>query len=182
MSLVNFQVETACFDPKQLLLALSQVIPAETISNAIETTCSWERRQRRLPTYVIVTLVIAMSFWSSDSIVDVFKNLIHGLSSLQIPLGIRWQVPSSSSITEAHEKGVGDRVWGVGNPILKSRGFKMDAVFLAHTCLAIHLFLFSIFKNRGLYPLGVGERSLPTPHTPHPSWSKNRGCGNDSII
>jgi hypothetical protein len=69
------------------------------------------------------------------------------------------------------EKGVGDRVWGVGNPILKSRGFKMDAVFLAHTCLAIHLFLFSIFKNRGLYPLGVGERSLPTPHTPHPSWS-----------
>jgi hypothetical protein len=71
-----------------------------------------------------------------------------------------------------NEKGVGDRVWGVGNPILKSRGFKMDAVFLAHTCLAIHLFLFSIFKNRGLYPLGVGERSLPTPHTPHPSWSK----------
>ena len=104
MSLVNFQVQTACFDPKQLLLALSQVIPAQTITNAIETTSSRERRQRRLPTYAIVTLVIAMSFWSSDSIVDVFKNLIHGLSSLQIPLGIRWQVPSSSSITEARQR------------------------------------------------------------------------------
>ena len=104
MSLVNFQVQTACFDPKQLLLALSQVIPAQTITNAIETTSSWERRQRRLPTYAIVTLVIAMSFWSSDSIVDVFKNLIHGLSSLQIPLGIRWQVPCSSSITEARQR------------------------------------------------------------------------------
>jgi hypothetical protein len=104
MSLVNFQVQTACFDPKQLLLALSQVIPAQTITNAIETTSSWERRQRRLPTYAIVTLVIAMSFWSSDSIVDVFKNLIHGLSSLQIPLKIRWQVTSSSSITEARQR------------------------------------------------------------------------------
>jgi len=107
MSLVNFQVQTACFDPKQLLLALSQVIPAQTITNAIETTSSWERRQRRLPTYAIVTLVIAMSFWSSDSIVDVFKNLIHGLSSLQIPLGIRWQVPSSSSITPSSSKNRG---------------------------------------------------------------------------
>ncbi len=104
MSLVNFQVQTACFDPKQVLLALSKVIPAETISNAIETTCSWERRQRILPTYVIVTLVIAMSFWSSDSIVDVFKNLIHGLSSLKIPLRIRCQVPVSSSITEARQR------------------------------------------------------------------------------
>ncbi len=42
-----------------------------------------------------------MSFWSSDSIVDVFKNLIHGLSSLQIPSGLRLQTPSASSITEA---------------------------------------------------------------------------------
>jgi hypothetical protein len=104
MSLVNFQVQTACFDPKQLLLALSQVIPAQTITDAIAITSSRERRQRRLPTYAIVTLVIAMSFWSSDSIVDVFKNLIHGLSSLQIPLGIRWQVPCSSSITEARQR------------------------------------------------------------------------------
>jgi hypothetical protein len=76
---------------------------------------------------------------------------------------------------KANEQGVGDRVWGVGNPILKSRGFKMDAVFLAHTWGAIHLFLFSIFKNRRLCTRWVWESVLylhPTPHTPHPSWSQ----------
>ncbi len=57
--------------------------------------------QRILPTHVVVALVIAMSFWSSDSIVDVFKNLTHGLSSLQIPEKIRLKAPTSSSISEA---------------------------------------------------------------------------------
>jgi len=48
--------------------------------------------------------VIAISFWSSDSIVDVFKNLIQGLNSLQIPLLIRLKVPTSSSISEARQR------------------------------------------------------------------------------
>lgn len=96
MSLVNFQVQTACLNPQQIFLALSQVIPSQTITKAIESTCSSQRRLRILPTYIIVTLVIAMSFWSSDSIVDVFKNLIHGLSSLHIPSGLRLQPPSAN--------------------------------------------------------------------------------------
>ncbi|EFA72233.1 hypothetical protein CRD_01775 [Raphidiopsis brookii D9] len=104
MSLVNFQVQTACLNPQQIFLALSQVIPSQTITKAIESTCSSQRRLRILPTYIIVTLVIAMSFWSSDSIVDVFKNLIHGLSSLHIPSGLRLQTPSASSITEARQR------------------------------------------------------------------------------
>ncbi|EKE98355.1 hypothetical protein FDUTEX481_04335, partial [Tolypothrix sp. PCC 7601] len=57
MPLVNFQAQTACLDSQQILLALSQVIPAQTITKAIETTCSSQRRLRILPTYVIVTLV-----------------------------------------------------------------------------------------------------------------------------
>ncbi|MCC5613082.1 transposase domain-containing protein [Nostoc sp. CHAB 5834] len=100
MSLVNFQVQTACFDPKQLLLAVSQVIPSQTITRAIISTSSQEKRHRILNSHVIVALVVAMSFWSSDSIVDVFKNLIHGLSSLKIPFRIRYQVPVSSSISK----------------------------------------------------------------------------------
>jgi hypothetical protein len=74
---------------------LSQVIPPQMITNAIETTCTSQRRLRILPTYVIVTLVIAMSFWSSNSRVDVFKNVIHGLSSLHIPSGLGFQTPSA---------------------------------------------------------------------------------------
>jgi hypothetical protein len=104
MSLVNFQTQTACIDPKQVLLALSQVIPSQTITNALENTFRSKRRKRILPTHLVVTLVIAMSFWSCDSIIDVFKNLIHGLNCLQIPLGLRFQIPVSSSITEARQR------------------------------------------------------------------------------
>jgi hypothetical protein len=45
-----------------------------------------------------------MSLWSSDSRVDVFKNVIHGLSSLHIPSGLRFQTPSASSIKEACQR------------------------------------------------------------------------------
>ncbi|WP_430794728.1 transposase domain-containing protein [Trichormus azollae] len=83
---------------------MSQVIPLQTITNAIETTCTSQQRLRILPTYVIVTLVITMSFWSSDSRVDVFKNVIHSLSSLHIPSGLHFQTPSASAITEASQR------------------------------------------------------------------------------
>lgn len=76
MSLVNFEVQQPCITPSQLLLAMDEVIPSQTITNAIISTSSVGQRQRLLPTHVVVVLVIAMSFWSSDSIVSVFKNLI----------------------------------------------------------------------------------------------------------
>lgn len=83
MSLVNFEVQQPYITPSQLLLAIEKVIPSQTITKAIISTSSVEQRQRILPTHVIVALVIAMSFWSSDSVVSVFKNLIHGLASLR---------------------------------------------------------------------------------------------------
>jgi len=45
-----------------------------------------------------------MSFWSRDSIVDVFKNLIQGISGQLISLLIRIKTPTSSSITEARQR------------------------------------------------------------------------------
>ncbi|MHC5755222.1 MAG: IS4 family transposase [Nostoc sp.] len=104
MSLVNFEIIEACINPSELLLAVSQVIPSQTITRAIISTSSQEKRRRKLNSHIIVALVIAMNFWSGDSIVDVFKNLIHGLSSLQIPFLIRWKIPVSSSITEARQR------------------------------------------------------------------------------
>ncbi|WP_373528115.1 transposase domain-containing protein [Nostoc sp.] len=83
---------------------MDEVIPSQTITNAIISTSSIEQRQRILPTHVVVVLVIAMSFWSSDSIVSVFKNLIHGFASLRIPELIRFKTPTSSSITEARQR------------------------------------------------------------------------------
>jgi len=104
MALVNFQNEIAQVPGGQLFRALEQVIGSGTIDQAIQQTCSSEQRQRMLPTNVVVVLVIAMSFWSSDSIVDVFKNLIQGLNSLRIPLMLRLKAPTSSSISQARQR------------------------------------------------------------------------------
>lgn len=104
MSLVNFKVQQACVTPSQLLLALSQVIPSQTITNAIISTSSTGQRQRILPTHVVVVLVIAMSLWSYDSIVDVFKNLIQGIAGRWISLKVRLISPTSSSISEARQR------------------------------------------------------------------------------
>ncbi len=101
MALINFDVQNYCIEPEQLLGAIEQVISEKDVELAITVTSSSEQRQRILPTHVVVALVIAMSFWSRDSIVDVFKNLTHGLSSLQIPEKIRLKAPTSSSISEA---------------------------------------------------------------------------------
>lgn len=104
MSLVNFEVKSGNLSPAQLLNALEQVIPSKTISQAITNTSSLQKRQRILPTHVVVALVIAMSFWSRDSIVDVFKNLIQGISGQLISLLIRIKTPTSSSIAEARQR------------------------------------------------------------------------------
>jgi hypothetical protein len=104
MSLVNFEVKSGNLSPELLLKALEQVIPSQIISQAITNTSSLQRRRRILPTHVVIALVIAMSFWSRDSIVDVFKNLIQGISGQLISLLIRIKTPTSSSIAEARQR------------------------------------------------------------------------------
>ena len=109
MSLINFTLVSPRIQPNQLFKAIEKVISSEKISEAITSSKSLERRNRNLPTHVIVVLVIAMSFWSSYGIVAVFKNLIGGLAEKYITLQIRLKTPTSSSITEARQR-VGPRV------------------------------------------------------------------------
>lgn len=45
-----------------------------------------------------------MSFWSNYGIIDVFKNLIGGLTEKYIREKIRLKTPTSSSITEARQR------------------------------------------------------------------------------
>jgi len=54
--------------------------------------------------HLVVALIIAMSLWSKDSIEDVLKNLVHGLSAQWIRLSQRWKNPSKSSISEARQR------------------------------------------------------------------------------
>ncbi len=69
----------------------------QAITEAIAETKSQEKRHRLLPTHLIIALVIALSLWSKDSVGDVLKNLVQGLSVKWIPQGIKWKTPSKSS-------------------------------------------------------------------------------------
>ena len=109
MQLREMSLSSPEIGPGELLQAIETVIPADRIKQAIEATHSQERRNRRLPTHVVVALVIAMHLWSQDSILDVLKNLVNGLSSEWIRLSQRWRAPSKSSISEARQR-VGPQV------------------------------------------------------------------------
>jgi len=110
MQLSEFTLTLAGIEPGEVFQAIETVIAAETINQAIESTQSQEERNRRLPTHLVVGLVIAMSLWSRDSIVDVLKNLADGWSNQWIRLGQRWRTPSKSSISEARSAS-----WATGN-------------------------------------------------------------------
>src|SRR4028118_2139936 len=70
---------------------------------------AWRSVARKLPSSLVICLVIAMSLWSSDSMGSVLKNLVNGLSRQWTKLGQYWQVPNSASITAARQR-VGCRV------------------------------------------------------------------------
>ena len=104
MQLREFSLIAPKIQPGELLKAISTVIAPEVIGEAIEQTKSQEQRNRVLPTHLVIALVIAMSLWARDSIEDVLKNLVGGLSIQWIRLAQRWKPPSKSSISEARER------------------------------------------------------------------------------
>ena len=63
-----------------LFKAIETAIPASEIEKAIVNSKANEKRNRSLPTQLVVYLLIAMSFWSKHSMGDVLKNLIDGMS------------------------------------------------------------------------------------------------------
>ncbi len=92
-----------------LLKAIETAIPATAIEQAIANTQTQEERKRSLPAQLVVSLVIAMSFWSKDSMRDVLKNLIDGMSEAWVKVGKYWRVPCKSAITQARQR-LGARV------------------------------------------------------------------------
>jgi hypothetical protein len=88
----------------EIFPALELIMSHQAITEAIAETNSQEKRHRLLPTHLIIALIIALNFWSKDSIVDVLKNLVQGLSCSWIPKGFRPLTPSKSSISEARQR------------------------------------------------------------------------------
>ena len=109
MNLQEFSWSPQTLKPQELLRAIEIAIPTETIEKAIAASDTQQKRQRALPTALVVALVIALNLWAKDSIVDVLKNLVSGLTGQWIRLCQRWKVPAKSSISEARQR-VGPQV------------------------------------------------------------------------
>ena len=102
--MIDFDLTKPQLKPEIIGKAMEKIIPLSLIEKAIHQTNSAQKRKRILPTPIIILLVISLNFWSMDSVVDVWKNLVTGLMSNLIPQKIRLITPTSSSLTEARQR------------------------------------------------------------------------------
>lgn len=93
MNLKDFSLVSPVIQAGEILKAIEVAIPPEAIEQAVADSLAQERRTRSLPAHLVVSLVIAMSLWSSDSMRAVLKNLVDGLSEAWIRVGRYWKVP-----------------------------------------------------------------------------------------
>jgi Insertion element 4 transposase N-terminal/Transposase DDE domain len=104
LQLKEFALINPIIESAEVFKAIETAIPAEMIEQAIGATSSQQQRQRKLPSGLVISLVIAMSLWSSVSMRTVLKNLVNGLSQKWIQVAEYWQVPNSGSISEARQR------------------------------------------------------------------------------
>src|SRR5215211_1471807 len=100
---------------RPLLEALAAAIPDEAVEAAIEATGTREQRRRRLPTHLVVTLVVAMGLWAAESVRHVLATVVDGwdeaharrAAALGPPAGAgrtRWRLPSPAAIVRARQR------------------------------------------------------------------------------
>lgn len=104
MQLKEFSLISPVIESSHVFRAIETAIPMEVIEQTIGNTKVREERVRKLPSSLVVCLVIAMSLWSNDSMSSVLKNLVNGLSRGWTKLGKYWKVPNSASISEARQR------------------------------------------------------------------------------
>jgi hypothetical protein len=76
--LKDFSLVSPDIQSSDVLKAIETAIPPFVIEQRSLTKP--RGTQRSLPAQLVVSLIIAMSIWSRDSMRDVLKNLIDGLS------------------------------------------------------------------------------------------------------
>src|SRR5215218_11360511 len=89
---------------RPLLEALEAAIPDEAVEAAIEATGTRERRRRRLPTQVVVTQVVAMGLWASESMRHVLAEVAAGWREGPASDRAGWQLPSTAAIVQARQR------------------------------------------------------------------------------
>src|SRR4028119_1839691 len=104
MQLKEFSLISPVIESSHVFKAIETALPIDVIEQTISDTEVREERVRKLPSSLVVCLVIAMSLWSNDSMSSVLKNLVNGLSREWTKLGKYWRVPNSASISEARAR------------------------------------------------------------------------------
>ncbi len=89
---------------RPLLEALAAAIPDEAVEATIEATGTRERRQRRLPTRLVVTLVVAMGLWASESMRHVLAEVVAGWREGAASDRTTWELPSTAAIVQARQR------------------------------------------------------------------------------
>ena len=67
MQLKEFSLVSLLIESGGVLKAIETAIPAAAIEQVLEQRDSKETRKRKLPSQLVVCMVIAMNIWSSDS-------------------------------------------------------------------------------------------------------------------
>jgi Transposase DDE domain/Insertion element 4 transposase N-terminal len=105
---------------RPLLEALEAALPDAAVEEAIERTGTREHRRRRLPTHLVVTLVVALGLWAAESVRHVLATVVDGWEETRArraaalgPAGAaraRWGLPSTAAIVRARRR-VGVRLF-----------------------------------------------------------------------
>lgn len=90
------------------LEALRMAVPKEAISRAIEQTGAREQRRRRLPSDLVVALVIGLGLWARANLREVLAYLVEGLRVSDAEQFADWRLPVKSALTKARQR-VGPR-------------------------------------------------------------------------
>jgi hypothetical protein len=89
---------------RPLLEALEAAIPDGAVAAAIEATGTRERRRRRLPTHLVVTLVVAMGLWAAESMRHALAEVVAGWREGAAGGRAAWRLPSTAAIVQARQR------------------------------------------------------------------------------
>jgi hypothetical protein len=89
---------------RPLLEALEAAIPDEAVEATIEATGTRERRRRRPPTQLVVTLVVAMGLWASESMRHALAEVVAGWREGGASDRTGWRLPSTAAIVQARQR------------------------------------------------------------------------------
>lgn len=97
---------------RPLLQALAAALPDQTVEAAIEQTGTREQRRRRLPTHLVVTVVVALGLWADASLRHALAEVVAGWREGAVGRSKPWALPSTAAIVQARQR-VGARLFRV---------------------------------------------------------------------